>query len=560
MKIKLLVNQVGYEIDGPKRLLVQSDEKIDLEKFYIAIPYSEEPICEGKLECLGEIKEWGLHYWEGVFTDFKKAGRFIAFVEHKGRRLTSPPFQIGHKVLKRTIDTAARFFYYQRCGTEVPGLHGPCHTDDGFLEDGRWINAVGGWHDAGDYNKYNGYTPLAAYALAYAFEKLSRDELNRKTPPSKLKWKHILDEALWGVKFLLKTQTSNGWLYGRVWSGYGYWGPPELENNPRIVMGKADVNAGGFSIAVFAKLSRLLRSFRRDVAILLEKRALLAWRWYSKEAEKVVANPKYNLSNAYRLAPMILATVELKELGHAETLKLADSIVARTIDAAKIYGGRWFDNSLPSPPVLIVDMGLLPAALLLYSKASEAGLADEAKNMASDYIYNYLCKLTENPLGIPRFYIDYKGKRSIVWFLPCDYFGDWHVGPNSYYLSIAWTFLLASRILGDKDLAVRAVKIIDWILGANPFTICMLEGEGTYNLPEYHHRYGGIPGNKRGAVPGAIPNGICREPVEIDGKKGEGVDKPFIDLQFRGTGKARYETNEPWLPHNAYYLLALSEL
>ena len=54
-------------------------------------------------------------------------------------------------------------------------------------------------------------------------------------------------------------------------------------------------------------------------------------------------------------------------------------------------------------------------------------------------------------------------------------------------------------------------------------------------------------------------NRLCENPPTLN-KKGEGVDKPFIDLQFRGTGKARYETNEPWLPHNAYYLLALSEL
>ncbi|MEX2703505.1 MAG: cellulase N-terminal Ig-like domain-containing protein, partial [Candidatus Baldrarchaeota archaeon] len=97
MSTKLLVNQVGYEIDGPKRLLLQSTEKISIEKFYIAIPYSEDAVYEGELEYLGEIKEWGFHYWKGTFTDFKKAGRFIALVEHKGRRLTSPPFQIGHK-------------------------------------------------------------------------------------------------------------------------------------------------------------------------------------------------------------------------------------------------------------------------------------------------------------------------------------------------------------------------------------------------------------------------------------------------------------------------------
>lgn len=120
-------------------------------------------------------------------------------------------------------------------------------------------------------------------------------------------------------------------------------GPPELEDSPRIVMGRADISAGGFSIAVFAKLSELIKNFRKDVANLLEKRALLAWRWYSEETEKAIAYPKYELLNTYRLAPMIFAALELKETGYVEALKLADSIVARMVDAAETYIGKWFD-------------------------------------------------------------------------------------------------------------------------------------------------------------------------------------------------------------------------
>lgn len=44
MNIRILVNQVGYEADGPKRLLVQCSDKINLEKFCIAVPYSEDVV------------------------------------------------------------------------------------------------------------------------------------------------------------------------------------------------------------------------------------------------------------------------------------------------------------------------------------------------------------------------------------------------------------------------------------------------------------------------------------------------------------------------------------
>jgi len=565
MEVKVLVNQVGYEVDSAKRLLVQSDANIDLREFQIVAVYDETPVFSGKLEYLGEVKEWGLHYWEGNFDNLRLKGTYVAIVKYSNELAISPPFKVRENILRETINLAARFFFYQRCGMEVPGLHKPCHTDDGFLEHGGRVDVTGGWHDAGDYNKYNGYTPLATYALVYTFERVSARDLSKRVPLSRLKQRDLLDEALWGAKFLLKMQTEDGWLYGRVWSGYSYWGPPELESMPRVVMGRADISAGGFTVAAFAKLSKLLRYYQREVASLLERRALLAWSWYASEARDVISRPQYSLSDAYRLAPMVIAALALKEIGHDESLKLANSIVAKTIDSAQCYKGekeydKWFDPFVPVPPIFIVDMGLLPATLLLYSIDSKANLKEEARQLASGYIYNYLCKLVENPLGIPKFYVSYKGMRRIVWFLPGDYFGNWHVGPNSYYLSIAWSFLLAAKVFNDRGLTVKAIKIFDWILGVNPFGICMLEGAGTYNLPEYHHRYGGIPGNERGAVPGVIPNGICREPIEVNGKKTEGEDKPFIDLEFRGGGIAKYETNEPWLPHNAYYLLALSEL
>jgi hypothetical protein len=51
-------------------------------------------------------------------------------------------------------------------------------------------------------------------------------------------------------------------------------------------------------------------------------------------------------------------------------------------------------------------------------------------------------------------------------------------------------------------------------------------------------------------VPGCVPNGIARLSPE--------KDAPRFDLRRRGRGA--YKSNEPWLPHNAFYLLAASNL
>ena len=61
--------------------------------------------------------------------------------------------------------TVTRAMYLWRCGTAVSATHhgttfahAACHTDDAWLDyvgsNGIRRDATGGWHDAGDYNKY----------------------------------------------------------------------------------------------------------------------------------------------------------------------------------------------------------------------------------------------------------------------------------------------------------------------------------------------------------------------------------------------------------------------
>jgi hypothetical protein len=74
-----------------------------------------------------------------------------------------------------------------------------------------------------------------------------------------------------------------------------------------------------------------------------------------------------------------------------------------------------------------------------------------------------------------------------------------------------------------------------------------MSGAGTVHLQRYHHRYDQIPNGRNGNIPGAIANGIVRRTTN--------EDIPYLDLEGNW-----WRTNEPWLPHNAYYLLSLSEL
>jgi len=62
---------------------------------------------------------------------------------------------------------------------------------------------------------------------------------------------------------------------------------------------------------------------------------------------------------------------------------------------------------------------------------------------------------------------------------------------------------LAAPLLKQRRASQLADRQLDWVLGSNPYNLCMMEGQGSFNPPYYLHRW--APNEPRGAVPGAIP-------------------------------------------------------
>jgi hypothetical protein len=115
------------------------------------------------------------------------------------------------------------------------------------------------------------------------------------------------------------------------------------------------------------------------------------------------------------------------------------------------------------------------------------------------------------------------------------------------HLDLAIEGAMAAR-LGVSAGRRFAENQVHWILGRNPFGVSLMEGVGSRFVPNYHHRYNAIPGNPRGAVPGALLNGIIRAwPHQ---------DRPWLDLTPEPN--ADYHSNEPWLPYNNRWLILMS--
>jgi len=98
----------------------------------------------------------------------------------------------------------------------------------------------------------------------------------------------------------------------------------------------------------------------------------------------------------------------------------------------------------------------------------------------------------------------------------------------------------------SKNLRRYAADQLNWILGLNPFDVSMLHGSGRNN-PEYiffgTYQYRNAPGG--------ICNGIT------SGFKDES-DIDFNLMKDATGGDNEWRWGEQWLPHTAWYLLAVA--
>jgi len=134
---------------------------------------------------------------------------------------TSAAFTIGP--YPRFQEDLLFFMRQQRCGFN-PYLNKTCHVGDGRsvyapFADGTFVDAVGGWHDAGDQLKYliTASNATARMMLAYELEpaKFSDqvDGLGRERPNG---IPDILDEAYWGLVWIHKLHPAAGLLIHQV--------------------------------------------------------------------------------------------------------------------------------------------------------------------------------------------------------------------------------------------------------------------------------------------------------------------------------------------------------
>lgn len=101
-------------------------------------------------------------------------------------------------------------------------------------------------------------------------------------------------------------------------------------------------------------------------------------------------------------------------------------------------------------------------------------------------------------------------------------------GNSMRLLDAALKMAQAYRYHPTPENEIFILDQINWLCGANPLGICLIEGLGTRHLPAYARTLPGLP---RGALPGAIAAGITCPAA--------GEDAPWLDLATTTTPEPR---------------------
>ncbi len=226
------------------------------------------PVRTVRVDGLGSITEVSV----GDFSGLDEPGIYRIVTD---RGLTSHPFEVGPGVFDRPLRTIQRAFYFQRAFTEIDSAHAQ----------GPWVHASDaakapfgvrkGWHDAGDFSIYSASLNTALYWMLEAVNDFAPTDDDTGIPESGNGVPDLLDEARWGLEWLLSVQEdSGGFRNTTCQDGYGPYGTNSPETVPPYRNGEVGTLATARAVGSLAYASTVYRRYDQKFAELCLEAAL----------------------------------------------------------------------------------------------------------------------------------------------------------------------------------------------------------------------------------------------------------------------------------------------
>jgi hypothetical protein len=518
-KVKVITNHLGYRNGHGKKHLLVTDvpdarsifgdsiftvfEQNNFSKYGLNDPRQIPHIHRASLNRIHtDFGTW----LQGDFSHITENGIYQAFCGNE----PSPSFAIRDDVWCRIIPECIRYFQVQSCGRNMPGWHDACHLDDGYIhETNKYINASGGWHDAGDFRKWATSTALNAISLLVGHRLWNGREEKLGIAPGV-----FLDEAMQGIHYFLGIQDEEtGALYQnigggqevphdnldcrftdnikqsgderRIWPG---WAGPAAKFTTLFAL---------YANALKEKDSDLsqrcygaaLNSLRFDISTDEQTANALQWRaWGYLELWRFTGNDLYS-------TPAINAINKLIDL------QVVNYIGGQQITRGFFCSGTGTDDYHRKHTGTGYQIWVIAEFIDAFTHHPDVNRWRDAISMwVDDYA---LVFANRNPFGLlpysiyPAPSIDHPHHhyRQIGDNLYFRYFTAGHkFGTNARCSLDATALSAASRVLSRPELMDNAYQLIEWTIGNNPYQISTMNGVGVNQPCALSFQMGNIPG------------------------------------------------------------------
>jgi len=586
LQVKVLINHLGYESNGPKHAVILGNAGDRVTSCDLKSYSDNHKLLAVPVQAVGSVEKWrDWHFWTADFDFFETEGEYYLDCASGGVPVRSFPFHIQHLILERnTLSDVIYYFKDERSSGRLDQADRHLHFDG--AKHGT-VDAHGGWWDAtGDYGKHLSHLsfstyfnpqqiPLVVYSLLKSYAQLK----TRGLPEFPRYEDRLLDEADFGADYLVRVKAPSGSFYRSVSTGgvkqvpeerkiagemkrFGIYQSSSQEPRDMVEQANSDLeyevsyrSGGGVAIAALAMASTFPEYGEYHPTDYL-KTAENAFDFLEKNNLKLLNDGKENIVDDYCA---LTAATELYRATKKDVYKVAadqraKSLMSRLVSSGNIHD-YWRADNRDRPFFHASDAGFPVVSLLYYSEIADSNTRAEVFATVKKSLTFELRTTAEvtNPFGYARQLVqDKTGNRRTSFFFPHNSdAAPWWQGENGRLSSLAAAARLASMLFKDDPhfyhrLQHYADDQLNWILGENPFDSSMLYGVGRNN-PQYMF----FDSWEFTNAPGGISNGITsgfRDENDID-----------FNLTYKQTGADNeWRWQEQWLPHAAWYLLAVS--
>ena len=566
-------NQVGYDVGKPVTVIVKNTT--DLSGTVFSLLKDGIAVSSGTLSVGANPDSWlssGSFYTIDLGSSLEAGTYTIQLADGS----VSGAFTVSEYALAtNTLSTVLDYFYEDRADT--PYIFN-LDASIGIYGSSEKRNVQGGWYDAsGDVSKYLSHLsyanylnpqqiPLSVWALAFTAKHiptfLSAVSSVAKTDP--------VTEAVYGADFLLRMLSAEGYFYMTVFDG---WGSPSATREICAFSGSNGIKSadyqtafregGGMAIAALAKASTLAKDGDSTRAQYLAGAVRAFEHLQSKQTmDGSCAYCDDGAENIIDDYTALLAATELFTATNEDSyLTAARARAKHLMDRLSDNGYFWSDDAKTRPFWHASDAGLPLIALIRYAEVEASSEKNLNLKTALDAVkkhYDWLLKVTnqvDNPFGYARQTYKTGGTIKDGFFIPHDNeSGYWWQGEDARIASLSAAVAYAAKVLNDVNFESDkyATDQLDWILGKNPYAVCMMEGKGLKNPSVYNGQ-----SSYDATLDGGIANGIT----------GKNTDGSGIAWDSDGVGSVGFDLSESWqnwrwieqwLPHTTWYLMALA--